>query len=366
MAGIEHPGRKTMLSRLTQFFHEPSVPGDDARIPALNVKKVIIVGTVTVLTMVSAYALALIWLTWPVSELSIAKSGTFGDSFGALNALFTGFGFMGLLVTIFLQREDLKLTREELSETRQEIKIQSKTFQQQQFEESFYRLLTLYKENLSTLAVVNLTGEHTKAYGIEALNVFLVRFNAAWRKHRNHKFSTLAEEQEEYVYLLFQTCHSIFIRQGRYLATLIALLALVETDCPAPERKESYLAILSSQLTVYELKYLFYQSFIMTDAAPIRALWQISPSFGHRLSNVGLPEGHRKSFEFYWECLLPAGHGKSNPMAQGKWKAVRKRTQKRKRTLSAEKLAVVSQVASQKLGGNSLAVPFITQDGDDI
>lgn len=261
-----------MLDRLIQFFHETPAANDDGRIPALHVRKVIAAGILLVMTTVGAYAIALLWLTWPVSELSIAKSGTFGDSFGALNALFTGFGFMGLLITIFLQREDLKLTREELSETRQEIKIQSKTFQQQQFEESFYRLLTLYKENLSTLSVANPVSAHEKSYGIEALSVFLAKFDSAWQKHNNHKFSDRVEEQEEYIYLLFQTCHSVFIRQGRYLATFITLLEIIENDSPAPERKESYLAILASQLTVYELKYLFYQSFIMPDAAPIREL----------------------------------------------------------------------------------------------
>ncbi|MGN2407785.1 hypothetical protein ACTACD_18675 [Pseudomonas syringae] len=341
-----------MLDRLIKFFHETPASDNDTPIPALAVKKVIITGILLVVTMVGAYAIALLWLTWPVSEFSVAKSGTFGDSFGALNALFTGFGFMGLLVTIFLQREDLKLTREELAETRQEIKIQSKTFQQQQFEESFYRLLTLYKENLSTLSVANSLALSGKSYGIEALSIFLAKFDAAWRKHKSHKFSNNVHEQEEYVYLLFQTCHSVFIRQGRYLATLIALLALIENDCPLPERKESYVAILSSQLTVYELKYLFYQSFVMTDAAPIRALWQGSPSFGHRLAIAGIQEGHRKSFEFYWECSLSAAHLQSNPMSQGKWKAIRKRTQKRKRSLSAKHLAVVSQVAAQKRGGN--------------
>lgn len=338
-----------MLDRLIQFFHETPPPDDDGRVPALHVKKVILAGFIFVVATVGAYAIGLISLTWPVSELSIAKSGTFGDSFGALNALFTGLGFMGLLVTIFLQREDLKLTREELSETRQEIKIQSKTFQQQQFEESFYRLLTLYKENLSTLSVINPHSAHEKSYGIEALSVFLTRFDRAWRKHKNYRFSEKLDDQEEYVYLLFQTCHSVFIRQGRYLATFIALLAMIENDNPAPERKESYLAILSSQLTIYELKYLLYQSFIMTDAAPIRALWQLSPSFGQRLATAGLPDGHRKSFEFYWECVLPISPSRSNPMAQGKWKSVRKRTQKRKRPLSEKNLAVASQVAAQKL-----------------
>lgn len=349
-----------MLDRLIKFFHETPATNDNGRIPALHVRKVIAAGILFVVTTVGAYATLLLWLTWPVSEFSIAKSGTLGDSFGALNALFTGFGFMGLLVTIFLQREDLKLTREELSETRQEIKIQSKTFQQQQFEESFYRLLTLYKENLSTLSVVNPLSAHEKSYGIEALSVFLGKFDSAWRKHNNHKFSEGIEEQEEYVYLLFQTCRAVFIQQGRYLATFIALLALIENDSPMPERKESYLAILSSQLTVYELKYLFYQSFIMTDAASIRALWQFSPSFVHRLATAGLKDGHRKSFEFYWKCLLPIRPPRNNPMAQEKWQAVRKRTQKRKRSLSKKHLAVVSQVAAQKFGHTSDLQPPVS------
>ncbi|WP_019409511.1 putative phage abortive infection protein [Pseudomonas psychrophila] len=339
-----------MLDRLINFFHEKPAPNGDGRTPTLNVKKVIAAGTLLVVLTVGAFAVSLIWLTWPVSELSIDKSGTFGDSFGALNALFTGLGFMGLLVTIFLQREDLKLTREELSETRQEIKTQSKTFQQQQFEESFYRLLTLYKENLSTLSANNILSSHEKSYGIDALSVFLTRFDNAWRKHKSYKFPDHIEDKEEYVYLLFQTSHSVFIRQGRYIATFIALLNMIEKDSHAAERKESYLAILSSQLTIYELKYLFYQSFIMTDAAPIRALWRLSPSFGQRLGTAGIPDSHRKSFEFYWECLLPIGSSRCNPMDQGKWKAVRKRTQKHKRSLSKTHLGDSPQVDEKKSG----------------
>ncbi len=41
----------------------------------------------------------------------------FGDMFGGLGALFSGFAFMGLIYTIILQREDLKLTRKELAKT---------------------------------------------------------------------------------------------------------------------------------------------------------------------------------------------------------------------------------------------------------
>ena len=48
--------------------------------------------------------------------------GTFGDMFGAVNALFSGLAFAGLIYTAMMQREELELQREELGLTRQEFK----------------------------------------------------------------------------------------------------------------------------------------------------------------------------------------------------------------------------------------------------
>lgn len=57
--------------------------------------------------------------------------GLFGDSFGALNALFVVFAFCGLIYTILLQRtelslqrEELKLQREEMAASREQLKAQ--------------------------------------------------------------------------------------------------------------------------------------------------------------------------------------------------------------------------------------------------
>jgi hypothetical protein len=38
-----------------------------------------------------------------------SKRGQFGDLFGSVNALFSGFAFAGIIYTIYLQRKDLKL-----------------------------------------------------------------------------------------------------------------------------------------------------------------------------------------------------------------------------------------------------------------
>ena len=48
--------------------------------------------------------------------------GTFGDTFGAVNALFAGLAFGGIIYTILLQRKELALQRQELADTRVELK----------------------------------------------------------------------------------------------------------------------------------------------------------------------------------------------------------------------------------------------------
>ena len=52
---------------------------------------------------------------------NLGERGLFGDSFGAINALFAGLAFAGLIYAIMLQRQELQLQREELRLTRQEL-----------------------------------------------------------------------------------------------------------------------------------------------------------------------------------------------------------------------------------------------------
>lgn len=54
------------------------------------------------------------------SDGAVAISGSVGDSFGAVNALFSALAFAFLIYTALLQREELRLQREELRLTREE------------------------------------------------------------------------------------------------------------------------------------------------------------------------------------------------------------------------------------------------------
>lgn len=55
-----------------------------------------------------------------------SQRGTFGDLFGAVNGLFSGLAFAGLIYTIVLQKRDLELQRSEIQMNRAELKKSSK------------------------------------------------------------------------------------------------------------------------------------------------------------------------------------------------------------------------------------------------
>lgn len=72
-------------------------------------------------------------LIWGLSAVLIiyflpewSNRGTFGDLFGAVNALFSALAFAVLIYTIVLQREEIKANREEITLNRKELEKSSK------------------------------------------------------------------------------------------------------------------------------------------------------------------------------------------------------------------------------------------------
>lgn len=87
-----------------------------------------------------------------------AEQGQFGDQFGAVNALFSGLAFAGLIFTIILQKKELSLQREELSDTRKELNgqklqmmLQNKTLRIQRFENTFFHMMELQQQIVNDL-----------------------------------------------------------------------------------------------------------------------------------------------------------------------------------------------------------------------
>ncbi|MBB4835452.1 hypothetical protein [Acinetobacter schindleri] len=83
--------------------------------------------------MVIPYTLDAMLTTEPTSSESVAEEktkfqkigdqyGTYGDSYGSLNTLFSGLAFAILIISLFMQRQELQAQRQELEAQRNEIK----------------------------------------------------------------------------------------------------------------------------------------------------------------------------------------------------------------------------------------------------
>ncbi|MEQ9874919.1 hypothetical protein ABRP91_13845 [Pectobacterium brasiliense] len=74
----------------------------------------ILLGAVAAAQLIFGIATYFIFQDWD-------RSGTFGDTFGAINSLFSSLAFGALIYTIILQSSELKLQREELTLTREQL-----------------------------------------------------------------------------------------------------------------------------------------------------------------------------------------------------------------------------------------------------
>lgn len=105
----------------------------------------------------------------------MAKRGQFGDMFGALNALFSGLAFAGLIITIRQQHIDLdyqwqtvKQTNDEMERQTKEFEIQNRTLKRQQFDNTFFELLRML---LSIVERLELNVEYSPNGAIYSQNV---------------------------------------------------------------------------------------------------------------------------------------------------------------------------------------------------
>ena len=80
--------------------------------------------------------------------------------FGAVNALFTGLAFAGVIFTIMLQKTELSLQRKELRETRSELRgqkdllaAQNRHVELQNFEGTFFQMMRLHYELLASIDI---------------------------------------------------------------------------------------------------------------------------------------------------------------------------------------------------------------------
>lgn len=201
--------------------------------------------------------------------------GTFGDQFGAVNALFSALAFAGLIYTIILQMNELRYQREELIDNRKEMVRQTREFKQQNaalkkqtFENTFFNMLSLQQQIVNELSIT----ERQKI----------------WLKSDTHEGTSSHEEMYDYTYTGRKVFEFLYIHNSNgkaeglshvlisggleayedaYYRTLLdhyfrhfyTILNFIDREGNmADEEKYHYAKILRATLSRYELVLLYY------------------------------------------------------------------------------------------------------------
>jgi hypothetical protein len=209
--------------------------------------------------------LVLLWAVivtlWALSGYVLygdAERGTFGDMFGAANALFSGLAFATLIYTAWMQREELSLQRKELEATRaelsgqkQQLAEQTKTFQLQRFEDSFFSLLRTQADIVNAMDIPGTDGHVTKSR--DCFKVWYRRLRVIHSEKAAYPDGQ-ALQTTQAVYKSFYDNHQAEI--GHYFRHLYHIVKFAD-EAPI-DGKKKYVSLIRAQLSGYEHLLLFY------------------------------------------------------------------------------------------------------------
>ena len=201
--------------------------------------------------------------------------GQFGDLFGAVNALFSGLAFAGLVITIIQQRHDLQLQSEAINQTNEELKQQTKEFdiqnvtlQRQQFDNTFFELLHMLQTIVDDLTL-NVeysryvdTNHDKKPITCRGRYVFQELFTNRYYKvitgSSSYIQSLKTEIQENGVDKTFERNDLKFLYH--YFRFVYRIIKYIDesTILTSYNERYSYVSFLRSTLSNYEIAILFY------------------------------------------------------------------------------------------------------------
>ncbi len=194
-------------------------------------------------------------------DTSSQDIGTFGDMFGSLNALFSGLAFAGLIVAIVIQNKELKLQndtlelqKDELRQTREVFEEQSETLKKQQFESTFFQMVSLHNDIINSIQIRDKNGR--EAFNLlfkDTLGVVNSFFSHGRLPEPLNSVSPLIEQEIKNIverYLdLYKGGQGNKI--GHYFRNLYNIIKLVENS--EIKNKKLYTNIIRAQLSVPEL-----------------------------------------------------------------------------------------------------------------
>jgi hypothetical protein len=192
-----------------------------------------------------------------IASDSLNDRGTYGDMFGVSNAFFSGIAFAGIVITIWMQKDELILQRKELSETREVLKHQANHLQQQsetliaqKEENTFFQLLKLHNDIIEGASFQRLTKDQYK--GRDAF-----RKLSFWVLKGVLDCITTSADATRIgrCYLLVYKEYSSVL--GHYFRLLYQIVRFVDDMKIEDEQKHLYTGIISAQLSQVEMELIY-------------------------------------------------------------------------------------------------------------
>lgn len=224
--------------------------------------------------MIFIIMIILVLTLWILSLLLLKDNvnrGTFGDMFGAVNAIFSGLAFAGLIYTILLQKEELELQRNEISETRREFITQNNTLKSQRFENTFFNMLELHHkivDGIDTNERKSISINNQQIIKLSGRDVFKNEYYKLISEFSYNKNENVQKTRNEIYLARYKTVQTDF---GHYFRNVYRIIKLIDTTDFFPlENKDSekdklnqeerykYTSILRAQLSDYETLWIFY------------------------------------------------------------------------------------------------------------
>ena len=259
-----------------------------------------------------AFAFIIVISLWGLSWWGISNfieeptnQGTFGDMFGAVNALFSGLAFAGLIATLLyqknelkLQREELKLTREELQGQRKEFEEQNKTMKRQRFENTFFNMLSLQQEIVANLSYENPQKGtiFSRANTYQKRNVFDGLYTDAYIIYKDKLCHGGIKDKLRNGYLEYSSIRGLSFFD-HYFRHLYRIYKYVDSsDLIADEERYNYACIIRSQLSDYELIMLFYNCLTENGREKFKPLIEKYTTFNNLRDELLANKEHKKEY----------------------------------------------------------------------
>ncbi|CAA9202114.1 putative phage abortive infection protein [Flavobacterium collinsii] len=195
---------------------------------------------------------------YTLKDLSDVKRGTFGDMFGGVNALFSGLALAGIILTILLQRKELRFQREELRETRKEFEIQNETLRLQRFENTFFQLLNTHSSIVNSMDLRKYN-EKTSVIseGRDCFQIFYTRLEHYIKTkdkdlYINPVTTNLKGTLESYDIFFEKNQNNL----GHYFRNLYHIIKFVDNS--EIHDKQVYINFVRAQLSSHELSLIFF------------------------------------------------------------------------------------------------------------